>query len=311
MSPTRLLSCLCLPAVFSACSFTREPLPLPPSFQAMESAVAEAPASSAFLGLTTELNQPEDAFSLDIPPGVRVVAVEEHSPAQAAGLAVGDIVLSFDGHPTDDPQRLTTLLDNISKQRDVVLRLQRGSEVLEADVTLEMRSNQTMRHLYHVDRGFLRAAFRDDARGLPEVVEMAAESPLVDAGVRKGDVILAFQGADPGSAKEFVRRARVSLHPGDPIVLIVQGPKGSQRTIETSAWDPGSALTEFGLWPLFFWSREVGRDRGEFRIGMLVITDLFRYSRDGQEKEYSILSLLQWETGELVLEDGLSHVQNP
>lgn len=308
--PLRLRLGLGLLPILAACSFTREPLPLPPSFQAMEAVVAEAPERSAFLGLTTELNQPEDAFSLDIPPGVRITAVEEESPAALAGLVVGDILLTFDGHPTDDPQRLVTLLEGVVEQRDVTLRLQRGSEVLEADVPLEMRANHRMRSLYHVEHGFLRAAFRDDARGLPQVVEMGPESPLAVAGVRAGDVILRYQGGDPGSAAEFVRRARVGLRPGDPFTLEVEGPKGSRRNLSGHAWDPGSALTEVGLWPLFHWSREIGQDRGEFRVGLLIITDLFRYSRDGHEKEYSILSLLQWERGELVLEGGLGPVQD-
>lgn len=303
MTPNRVLLFALL--AFGSCTFTQAPLPLPPSFQTLESAVEEGASQRAYLGLETELNQPEDVFSLDIPPGVRVVQVEEDSPAAKAGLVVGDTLLSFDGMPTDDPARLQTLLAGVEQAKEVKLEVQRGSAVLEASVSLEMRSASSLRALYHIDRGLLRAAFRDDVRGLPEVVQLAPESPLGPAGVRVGDVIHSFQGTDPGSAEEFVRRARLSLEPGDPMVLEVVGPKGSRRVIETHAWDPGTAWTEFALWPIFAWTRELGQDRGEFRIGTLLITDLFRYSRDGEEREYSILSLLHWETGELVLEEGL------
>ncbi|MFK5955020.1 MAG: PDZ domain-containing protein [Planctomycetota bacterium] len=260
----------------------------------------------AFLGLSTELNQPEDVFSLEMPPGVRIIALESGSPAEKAGVVVGDILLRFDGKATDDPQRLQSLLDGISSARSVVLRLQRGAEVIETDATLVMQDTRQVRYLYHVDRGFLRAAFRDNADGLPQVVELAEESPLAKGGVRPGDVVLQFQGEDPGSSAEMIRRAQLSLHPGDPIALYVVGPRGSRRAIEIEAWDPGTALTQVGLWPLFMWEREIGNDRGEFRLGRLIITDLFRYSRDGEEREYSILSLLSWETGELVLENSLA-----
>lgn len=303
MTPARVL--LFALSLCASCTFTRAPLPLPASFQTLESAVEEGASSTAYLGLETELNQPDDAFSLDIPPGVRIVAVEEGSPAAQAGVAVGDTLLQLDGRATDDPARLDTLLAGYEEAKEVLLEIQRGSAVMEATVQLEMRSASTLRHLYHIDRGLLRAAFRDDANGLPEVVRIAAESPLGPAGVRVGDVIHEFQGQDPGSAQEFVRRARLSLEPGDPMTLVVVGPKGSRRTIETAAWDPGTAWTEFSLWPLFSWTRELGQNRGEFRVGTLLITDLFRYSRDGEEREYSILSLLHWESGELVLEEGL------
>ena len=136
MTPKHLVVCALLFA--ASCSFNREPLPLPPSFQALASATEDAPLRSAFLGLTTELNQSEDAFSLEMPPGVRVTGVETGSPAEAAGVAVGDILLHFDGKATDDPQRLETLLEQITSQQSVVLRLQRGTEVVETDASLVM-----------------------------------------------------------------------------------------------------------------------------------------------------------------------------
>lgn len=309
MTPKPLLACVFLVAV--SCSFNRAPLPLPSSFQALASATEEAPAASAFLGLTTELNQAEDAFSLEMPPGVRVTIVEEESPAEMAGVVVGDILLQFAGKATDDPQRLQTLLEQIVSQQSVVLRLQRGTEVVETEAALFMQETRRLRHLYHVDRGFLRAAFRDNQEGQPQVVELAGESPLAKGGVRSGDVILSFQGQDPGSSAEFVRRAQLSLRPGDEILLTVVGPRGSRRDLKILAYDPGTALTQFGLWPLFLWEREIGNDRGEFRLGRFIITDLFRYSRDGEEREYSILSLLEWETGELVLEDNWGSTSEP
>lgn len=303
MTPKPIFVCALLFA--ASCSFHREPLPLPPSFQALASATEDAPLQSAFLGLSAELNQSEDVFSLEMPPGVRVTAVESGSPAEGAGVAVGDILLKFDGKATDDPQRLETLLEQITHQKSVVLRLQRGTEVVETDASLVMQDTRRVRHVYHVDRGFLRAAFRDNAEGLPEVVELAEESPLVEAGVRAGDVVLKFQDQDPGSAAELVRRAQLGLRPGDAVLITVVGPRGSRRDLAFDAFDPGTAWTQLGIWPLFLWEREIGNDRGEFRIGRFIITDLFRYARDGEEREYSILSLVEWESGELVLEDNL------
>jgi len=87
------------------------------------------------------------------------------------------------------------------------------------------------------------------------------------------------------------------------MAMLVLAANGKKRSIEVDAWSPGSVMTEAGIWPLFNWRREIGEDRGEFAIGTLLITDLFRYRRDGNESYYSILSLITWETGELILEE--------
>ena len=286
-----------------SCAFTSEPLPLPASFYAMETAVDNAARQEAYLGLEVELNEPEDMFSLDAPPGVRVAAVAANSPASSAGFVLGDILLTFDGRATDDPQRLATLLAAVTAVRKVELSFQRGSQVLAVDVSLAMRSTDAARYLYHVDRGLLRGAFRNSAQGLPEVVELDSVSPLVAAGVVPGDVILSFQGEDPGSAAEFVRRVRLGIRPGDDLLFELQDVRGGKRVVATNAWSPEEVMTEVGLWPLFHWQREIGADRGSFAIGTFLITDLFRYHRDGHEGYYSILSLLTWETGELILEE--------
>jgi len=299
-------------AACCSCAFTSEPLPLPASFYAMETAVDSAERQEAYLGLEVELNEPEDMFSLDAPPGVRVTAVAEESPAAKAGFSVGDILLTFDGRPTDDPQRFRQLLAAVLQAKKVELEFQRGSEVFASTAELTMLSTSAARYLYHVDRGLLRAAFRDNKEGLPQVVEIAATSPLLEAGIVTGDVILRFQGEDPGSAAEFVRRVRLRVKPGDPLLLEVQSSNGAKRMVTTSAWSPGSVLTEIALWPLFSWQREIGADRGAFAIGTFVITDLFRYHRDGHESYYSILSLFTWERGELILEEAPAPVElNP
>jgi membrane-associated protease RseP (regulator of RpoE activity) len=300
-TPTILLAGVL--AVCSSCAFHSEPLPLPATFYAMETAVDDSSREEAFLGLEVELNASEDMFSLDVPPGVRIIGVEESSPAAEAGFAVGDILLKFDGRATDDPQRLTRLLEGVTEAGSVELEFQRGSKVLAVNAELTMRSTSAARYLYHVDRGLLRAAFRDTPDGLPEIVELDEESPLREAGLKAGDVIVRFQGEDPGSAGEFLRRVRLSVQPGDPMPLIVRSANERQRAVKAEAWSPGSVMVEAGIWPLFNWTREIGEDRGQFAIGTLLITDLFRYRRDGHEGYYSILSLITWETGELILEE--------
>jgi len=292
-----------LPLLLAACSFNTEALPLPPSFYGLETRVDDSQRLEAWLGLTVDLNQAADAFSLDVQPGVRVVALDASGPAAEAGLAVGDILLRYEQQAVDDPQRLASLLAGETETREVPLEFQRGAEVLRTAATLEMRSTSRARRLYFVERGLLRAAFTDDDQGRPVVQRLDDSSPLKHAGLKLGDTILRFQGQDSGSSAEFVRRVRLSLKPGEDFRLQVQPADGRARDFEVRAWSPDRVWTQVELWPLFSWSRVPGEDRGEFWIGDLVLLDLFHYRRDGGEKSWSLLSIFHWDSGQLVLEE--------
>jgi S1-C subfamily serine protease len=55
-----------------------------------------------------------------------LVAVTSGSPADAAGLLVGDVVLEFDGHPVESPEDLLDLLIGDRVGKSVPLRVLRG-----------------------------------------------------------------------------------------------------------------------------------------------------------------------------------------
>ncbi|MCE9637505.1 MAG: M20/M25/M40 family metallo-hydrolase [Planctomycetes bacterium] len=72
-------------------------------------------------------------------PGVRVASVIEGSPAQKAGIATGDIVLSIDGAPIEDLRAYSTVL-KAHKPGDVVkLRIRRGDTEQDLQATLVAR----------------------------------------------------------------------------------------------------------------------------------------------------------------------------
>ncbi|MDE0585896.1 MAG: PDZ domain-containing protein [Planctomycetota bacterium] len=285
-----------------SCSYTVQPADLPPSFYGIDVAETIDSAETAFLGVETLLLQSDDAFSLDVQPGVLIKAVGDGSPAGIAGLRIGDILLSYDSHPTDDPQRLTSLLASERHSRSVQLEIQRGTEVLVADVELAMKITSRLRSKYFIERGLLRVAFSNTEDGMPQIVKLDNLSPLLGAGVVVGDVVQSFQGHDPGSSFELVRRIR-SLGPGENVTMAVVKNDGTQQKVICKAWQPERFLTEVGLWPLFYYKRYPGQDKGVFTCGNLVLVDLFSYERDRNEKKYSILGFFGWHTGELILEE--------
>ena len=74
-----------------------------------------------------------------------VVGVTSGSPAAAAGVLVGDILVEFDGHPVESPEDLLDLLLGDRVGRSVPLRVLRGGKAMELAVTGQRTSVTLMR----------------------------------------------------------------------------------------------------------------------------------------------------------------------
>jgi S1-C subfamily serine protease len=68
-----------------------------------------------------------------------VVNVTNGSPAAAAGVLVGDLIVEFDGQPVDSPEDLLNLLSGERVGRQVALRLLRGGVATTVTVTVGER----------------------------------------------------------------------------------------------------------------------------------------------------------------------------
>jgi S1-C subfamily serine protease len=72
--------------------------------------------------------------------GLLVVSVSAGSPADAAGLIVGDVLLDFDGQPTGSPDDLLDLLAGRRVGQTIVARILRGGAEREVPVTVADRT---------------------------------------------------------------------------------------------------------------------------------------------------------------------------
>jgi S1-C subfamily serine protease len=71
--------------------------------------------------------------------GLLVMGVTSASPAAAAGVLVGDVVLEFDGHSIHSPEDLLDLLLGDRVGRSVTLRLHRGGSSVDTQVVVGER----------------------------------------------------------------------------------------------------------------------------------------------------------------------------
>jgi serine protease DegQ len=74
--------------------------------------------------------------------GLLILGVAPDSPADAAGLLVGDVLVGFDGHDVDDPETLLGLLTADRVGRDVPLAVVRGGTPHQVTVAVGERAGE-------------------------------------------------------------------------------------------------------------------------------------------------------------------------
>lgn len=94
-------------------------------------------SKKAYLGVQYQMVTKEAAVLNNVPQGAYVVDVVSGSPAEKAGIEVGDIITKFDGQETKDQKDgLTSLISKKKPGDKVDLELSRDSEVKKLSVTL-------------------------------------------------------------------------------------------------------------------------------------------------------------------------------
>ncbi|HKY32772.1 MAG TPA: PDZ domain-containing protein [Candidatus Polarisedimenticolia bacterium] len=182
-----------------------------------------------WLGVTIESSEPGD---------VRLTRVFEGSPAQSAGLRVGDRILRVDGEPVASAEKLVETIALSPPGRSMRLQVQRQGQRIDVPLVLSQRPGPAPRHPLPRPERSRRAAMgvvieeADDASrrltGLPEgfglvVRHVMEDSRAEEAGLRPGDVIVEM-GEREIRALADLRAALRSQGSSDPLqVRIMRG----------------------------------------------------------------------------------------
>ena len=186
--------------------------------------------------VTKELAQ---SFKLDSTNGVVVVQVEPGSPAEKAGLQVGDVILSYNGKPIEEGNMLPRLVGGTKPGQQAKLEVWRKGERRTLSTTIGEMSSST-------DKA---AAAKPPAEGTPSslglsVRELQPEERKklgVDFGVvvvdvspataartplRRGDVIVAVNQERFKSVEEF-NKLVAAQKKGETVALLVRRGEGA------------------------------------------------------------------------------------
>jgi S1-C subfamily serine protease len=137
----------------------------------------------------------------DAKDGVTVEEVLAGSPAETAGLKVGDVIQSVDGEAVDSADQFVTAIQSHLVGDEVTLLVLTGSEAHDVKVTLGERpadldqQQPSTGNRPHVEGvlDFLGLNAESTDQGL-QVKSIAADSPFADSGLQEGDIITAING---------------------------------------------------------------------------------------------------------------------
>ncbi len=174
-----------------------------------------------------------ESFGMSRPEGALVRSVMPDSPAERAGLAVGDVILAFGTHAVYAAAELPPLVGSTAAGSEVKLSVIREGEPRHIAVTLgELPVEATPVATVEpgAGKGRLGIVVRDlrfaerEALGIEEggvLVEEVARGPAYDAGLRAGDVILSID-RNPIANEAGFRTAVADLPHDRHVAVLVQ-----------------------------------------------------------------------------------------
>jgi S1-C subfamily serine protease len=116
-------------------------LPAPTIQRVVEALVTHGHVRRGYLGVgTMPVRLAAEQGAAGQEAGLIVVSVQPEAPADRAGLMLGDVLLTFDGHAMERPQDLVARLDDESVGRPALLSVLRAGQVREVTVTVGSRT---------------------------------------------------------------------------------------------------------------------------------------------------------------------------
>ena len=192
-----------------------------------------------------------ESLGLDEALGALVSTVNEASPAQAAGLEPGDVIVSFDGKAIEKMRDLPRIVAETEIGATVVVELIRNGSRMTVDVTLgELEKAELVGIVGEESQGgaesFEKLGFAVDnlnaelaaELGLDEsmrgvvVTEVVEGSPAFDKGLQPGDVIKRFGQRRVENAADLAKSVAETLESGRAGVLLLVESEGRERFIQ-------------------------------------------------------------------------------
>ncbi|MDX2235071.1 MAG: Do family serine endopeptidase [Hyphomonadaceae bacterium] len=230
-------------------------IPSDTAARVVDQLISSGRVSRGWLGVQVQPVDREIAASIGLrdAKGAIVASVTPGSPAAAAGLKQGDVILTFNGAVVEDSRALTQKVGEAPINRDARLEVQRDGARRVVNVRLgERPSEQVLASAVDPRAGGpvapggeqseglgvgVRTLTSDDRRryqidgveGGLVITSVTDNSVLADEGVSPGDVIISAGGKPVRSADDLDAAVETAKRQNRPVLLQVQGRTGPAR----------------------------------------------------------------------------------
>jgi serine protease Do len=206
-------------------------IPIDVAVKVKDQLVAHGKVIRGHLGVAVqEMDQGlASSFGLTSPNGALVASVEKDSPADKAGLQVGDVIVSFNGKKIDHSSDLPGTVADIAPGTSATVTYIRDKTQKTAAVKIgdwKTAGTEKTGSSQRSARGRLGLSVRPltqeerDQSGIESgLLVNSVSGAAAEAGIRAGDVILSFNGVPIKSAEQL---STLVEHAGKNVALLVQ-----------------------------------------------------------------------------------------
>ncbi len=187
-----------------------------------------------WIGISIQDVPPEIALKdgLDENQGAFIAGVLDNSPAKAAGLKDGDIVVEFDHHQIGESQQLPLLVGDTRVGRTVTIKVIRDRQAREIPITVATSREEEVASTGQEGGTAMTGALVSELS--PELVRqqklsgaggvvvssVTPDSPAQSAGLRPGDIILEVNRHRVRNVDSYQRALKAKGHSGITLLLV-------------------------------------------------------------------------------------------
>ncbi len=171
-----------------------------------------------------------DSFGLPAPEGALVASVNPGSPAQAAGIQAGDVIIALNGHKIENSNDLPVRVASLLPGTKVDLTIWRNHAERHVTVTLGAMGTGTLAAAGGAQSpggrlGLVVRALTPEERQQDNtksgLLVQGVSGPAEDAGIQPGDIVLSANGEPVSSPSQL--QAAVAKSKGHVALLIQRG----------------------------------------------------------------------------------------
>lgn len=204
----------------------------------------------AYLGILPQEISPEISTSLGLKEitGVLVARVEKDTPANKAGLKVGDVILEFNNQKIDNVGRFRIVVANSpvnkrvnvkinrdGRERTLNVTLQDRSSVSEAESSIDTKSSYEIGLRLDTLNSDIARRMNIDAENGLVITQVTPNSPGARAGLRPGDIIIEINKQRINSVRDYEDAIKKAEREQQKVILMyVQGRDGVFKFVPVS-----------------------------------------------------------------------------